>query len=232
MISGLLEKLSKRKTERDAKSRNDWAAFVVQVADGKLSDPDAILTQLEERQRTPEELQNSIDLLHRRREWAKQASAGDAAETEYPKLMQQQADAEKALQKMIEEHNAKQEPLQARIENARAAISNAGTAKRSLIDTVSADYREVVFAGIDDELAAAGAAVREVEKRLSDRKAWIQTVESRGDAAATSDVEKLDESRKGLKGMQAELDEAREKLAAVQGRKNALFAKLLLPESI
>ena len=189
-------------------------------------------TKSERLQKSPEELQAACESLNQRREWSSQTVAGDAAETEYTKLQQQSADAEKALADLIEKHNAKHEPLGWKIEAARNAISVAADARRRLTETTGDESKRTAFDDIDSELAKVQSEHQTVLKALRDRQTWVKEVQSRGNSAASEDLRRLSSARDGLKTMQQQDSEFRARLQALQDQRNAAAGSLLRPEAI
>ena len=227
----LLNKLSSRRAERQKQDAASWAELVSDVCDERMQDPDAILTGLERLGKTPEELQRACDLLVQRREWASQAAAGDAAEASYPGLTDQEAAAERELEKLVESHQRKQIPLQNKLEAARSAISVAADARRRLAETAGDESKRVAFDAIDADLAALQAEQLTLLKSLTDRKRWVHEIESRGQSAATEDLARLPSAREGLKDLQRQDAELRSRQVDLQSRRNAAAQMLLRPEN-
>lgn len=228
----LLERLTGRRAERAHKIAMTWAVFVADVCDERTTDADEILTALEKLNRTPEQLQTAINNLVRRREWAREASAGVSAEDNYSKLVEQESAAAAELEKLIETHHKKQLPLQAKLEAARSAISVAADAKRRLQETAGDESRRTAFDAIDAELLKLQAEQKPLLKALHDREVWVKEVLSRGNSAATEDLRRLSSARDGLKTMQQQDSEFRARLQALQDQRNAAAESLLRPECL
>jgi len=231
MVS-ILEKLSVRLGVRQKQFTASWAKFVGDVADEKLTDADEILSGLERLGKSPANLQVAITLLLQRREWAGAVVAGDAAESDYPKLKQQAADAEQALKKLIDAHHTKFASLGDKIERARNAISAGAGARRELLETCSLESQMAATADVDSRIAETQAAKSNVAKRLRDCENWVLGVDSEGDKAASSDLERIVGMREKLAGLESELSGFNSKLATLQDERNAASASMLKPESI
>ena len=228
----LLEMLSSRLAQKQRQQATGWSQFVGDVLDEKLRDADEILSGLERLGKSPEDLQAAITLLLQRREWAGAVAAGDAAEAEYPKLTQQAADAEQALKKLIDAHHTKFASLGDKIERARNAISAGAGARRELLETCSLESQMAATADVDSRIAETQAAKSNVAKRLRDCENWVLGVDSEGDKAASSDLERIVGMREKLAGLESELSGFNSKLATLQDERNAASASMLKPESI
>ncbi len=228
----LLNKLSSRRAERQKQNADSWSQFVGDVCDEKMQDPDAILTGLERLGKTPEELQRACDLLIQRREWSRQATAGDAAEESYRGLMEQELAAEAELERLIESHQKKQIPLGKKIEQARTAMSVASDARRRLQETAGDESKRVAFSAIDLELQTLQAERQPLLKSIKDRERWISEIAQRGESAASEDAKQLPEARAGLASMRTEDAKFRVRLQTLQDQRNAAAQSLLRPENI
>ena len=228
----ILEKLVARKTASASEKLTAWAELVANIVDEKLTDADEILEALDRLQKSPEDLQRNCELLLKRREWACQAAAGDAADGEYAQLMQQQAEGERALEILVESHRKKLLPLATKIEQARTAISMAADARRRLQETAGGGSRMAATEKIDGQLQALHAERQAGQRLLQDRRDWIFKVATMGNSAATGDLERLPSAREGLKQMQQADAEFGIGIAELQQRRNAAVEQLLKPEAI
>jgi DNA repair exonuclease SbcCD ATPase subunit len=231
-VLNILEKLTARRSQREVQSVASWAQFVADVTDERMQDADAILSELERLQKTPEELVEACELLTNRRAWAAEFAAGEKSEAAYPGLQKQLEDSEAELKRLVEEFEKKQLPLHSKIEAARSAISKGADAKRRLTETVGRVSREAVFGSIEAELEQARRELAPLSKRVHDRQTWIARVEGHGNEAATDDVARLPAAKEELKQFIADEAAAQRKLNEVQARHNAAFAELLKPELI
>ncbi len=228
MVS-ILEKLSARMVQRQKKQAASWSQFVSDVTDEKLKDPDELLAGLEVLGKSPKELQAACELLIQRRQWSGIVAAGNDAENEYPKLTQQAVDAEKTLKDFIEKHEARQLPLERKLEQARTAISNAADARRRLLDTVPPGASAAVYGDIDSQIAETGVELDSVRRSIRDCERWVAETSANGDTAATEDAARLSSQRVKLKDLRKSEADLAGKLSALQDERNAAAVKLLSP---
>ena len=102
MIAEFLERLTTRKNEVARTASSEWQALVLDVADGKEIDPDAVLSDLDRLGKAPEDLVKAVALLSQRRGWAATVAAGAEAEVEHPRI-KKTIDAEVVAFKVLEE---------------------------------------------------------------------------------------------------------------------------------
>jgi len=231
MVS-ILEKLSGRMKQRQSEQAQSWAGFVVAVVDEKLTNADEILQRLEGLNRSPEELQQACELLVQRRAWAAVANKGTTAESEYPRLTAQQKNAAEELERLIEQHNKKYAPLDGKIEQARNDITNGADARRRLLDTVPKAVQVAACADVDDRIQQNADEAESVRKQIREVNHWLTVVEERGASAAQEDLEKLSDQKARLKALKKQESELAEAMQGLQSERDAVMAKLLLPETL
>jgi chromosome segregation ATPase len=209
--------------------------FEALTISGELQiEPDAVLSELDRLQKSPEDLADAVELLNQRRAWAEQLSAGDAAEQEYPKLLRQVQKGEDELKAMTAQIQKKMAPIHQRRSQAMADMQAGTSARRNLIDTAGEECRDSALADVKQEIEETEHARANLGKRIADRQAWIRDVTSRGQNASTPDLQRLED-----RARHAELAEWREQDRELSQRMTELqteFAQahdvLLEPESI
>ncbi len=229
----IFEKLKSRKVEVTRKQDRDWSALVQTLEDAKTpEDADKILAELERRGRTIEDLEKAADLLIQRWKWAKELADGEKAEVARNISIQEIAAEEAAFEKRQAEHQARLSPLIDARQRAVESIHRAADAKRRLLDTASETARSAAFGDIDAKMAELKVDHEPILKAIHDRRNWISKVEERGEHAATLDMERLSEAKKGLAVMLKQDSELNNRLSQLQDERAAAMAKLLKPEAI
>jgi len=221
-----------RKVEVAQKNQGVWSQIVSDVTDGKEIDSDLILSELDRLNKSPEDLQEGVELLLQRREWAAQVEAGVKAEIEHPKnLAKIQAELD-AFAKLQKQHEARLIPFLSQRDATVQQISTASDARRRLLDTCSAESHQSATADIDVKIQEAGQELDDVRKRLRDCENWVLGVQSQGDKSATADVAKLAAMRKKLETLQAEHSGCNARMQSLQDERGEASASLLKPEAI
>ena len=226
----VLEKLTARKSEMRKAKQGTWAQLVGSVVDERLKDSDKILKALDELNRTPEELQTACELLIQRRAWAAELAAGRQAEKDHPNHSAAIDAENEAFKRAQAEHEARLCPLIGRRDAGVRLISAGETARRQLLETVSDEAQELATADIDARFKEFEAVNAEVQKRHRDREDWIINVESLGESAPSSDIERLPSARAGLTDLRKELDDFAARFEALNAERTAALEALLIPE--
>lgn len=161
------EKLTKRKTEATRQGQTAWQELVIAIADDKEQDADNTLAELDRLHKTPDDLEAAVELLGKRRELAKQVTAGAKAEAEFQKI-NAAIDGEVAKFTTASElHDATMRPLIQKKEAAVTSITAAFDAKRQLIDTAS---DPILLLAVRD----ADAAMVELRREKSDHDSRLK----------------------------------------------------------
>ena len=226
----ILEKLTARKAEVQRSNQAAWSTLVASVHDEKLTNADKILTALEKLGRTPEEMQAACELLIQRRAWAAELAAGRQAEKDHTKHVNAIDEETVAFKRAQAEHEARLCPLIGRRDAGVRLISAGETARRQLLETVSDEAQELATADIDARFKEFEAVNAEVQKRHRDREDWIINVESLGESAPSSDIERLPSARAGLTDLRKELDDFAARFEALNAERTAALEALLIPE--
>jgi len=230
MSSDVLGLVNARRQQLAAEQAKAWGGFVIDVTDGRISDPDSVLAGLGRLGKSAEELQAAVDRLRNRREWARQLVEREQAEAEYIELQQQLQAAEAQLVKVIEEHEAKLAPAVRRMEVCKSVMQSGADVRRSLLATVSAETRQAVFGELDSELAALQERQQQDAKAVRDCEAWLQTVRESGASAASHDQERIPGKRRQLQELQKALKACDVRLQALQDQRAAAELQLLKPD--
>ena len=226
----ILEKLTARKAEVQRSNQAAWSTLVASVHDEKLTNADKILTALEKLGRTPEEMQAACELLIQRRAWAAELAAGRQAEKDHTNHSAAIDAENEAFKRAQAEHEARLCPLIGRRDAGVRLISAGETARRQLLETVSDEAQELATADIDARFKEFEAVNAEVQKRHRDREDWIINVESLGESAPSSDIERLPSARAGLTDLRKELDDFAARFEALNAERTAALEALLIPE--
>jgi len=229
-MSDVLGLVNARRQQLAAEQAKAWGGFVIDVTDGRISDPDSVLAALERLGKSAEELQAAVDRLRNRREWARQLVDREQAEAEYVELQQQLQAADQQLEKMIEEHRKKLAPSVQRMERCKFVMQSGADVRRSLLATVSAETREAVFGELDSELAAVQEQQQQNAKAVRDCEHWLQTVRESGASAASHDQEQMPMKRQQLQELQKALKANDVRLQTLQDRRAAAELQLLKPD--
>lgn len=227
----VLKKLSAKRAENSGARQAEWVGLVTGTADENGLEPGVLLMALDRLGRSIEELQAAVELLARRRGWAVQAAAGDAAEESYAGLLLQERAGEKALEILIKKHRQKGEPLDRLIETARLAISSGADARRRLLETAGDEARQAAFDEIDAQLGEVQVERNSLQTRMKGRRDWVFRVESLGTHAASADVANLADARAGLRAMIEQDEDLAGQTTALQDRRNTAAKRLLEPEA-
>jgi hypothetical protein len=229
-MSDVLGLVNARRQQLAAEQAKAWGGFVIDVTDGRISDPDSVLAALERLGKSAEELQAAVDRLRNRREWARQLVEREESEAEYVNLQQQLQTADRQLEKMIEEHHEKLAPSVQRMERCKAVIQSGADVRRSLLATVSAETRQAVFGEMDSELAALQEQQQQNTKAIQDCEHWLDTVRESGASAASHDQERIPLKRQQLQDLQKALRVCDVRLQALHDRRAAAELQLLKPD--
>lgn len=227
----ILGKLLARKSQRQAEHGTAWQSLVLNVESGALSDPDEILERLEAVKKTPEELQQSLDVLAHRRADHKALQQHDQAEAELHAAREKRAAIQAERTKLLEKLDAKDHTAFSEFSAAEQKLHAAVDARKRLIDGASPSVRRAAFSAIEAEVSEAREALRMAEKAVKDRDAWILHVESLGDAAASGDLELLAAKRSGLKELQKSARDASNRLVELTRKLDAATETLTKPEA-
>lgn len=232
MNLNIIAKLTAHRRKQAETELRTWGSFVSDVASGKMTDLDAIVAGLQEHGKTEKDLDAAIQRIQTRRVDVKLVQAGRKAESEYPRLVAQQAEAEQELQRLIEAHEKKYSGLDEKILRARSAMSDGDSAQRRLREGVSSATKAKLFDSMDSELADLQQQRADILQAIKNKERWIQTVEGRDEQAASGDRQRLAGAKAELKSLQAESAEIAEKLGTAQDRRNKAEDLLLDPELI
>ena len=227
----ILEKLTARKAEVQRSNQAAWSTLVASVHDEKLTNADKILTALEKLGRTPEEMQAACELLIQRRAWAAELAAGRQAEKDHAANVKAIDEETAAFKRAQAEHEARLAPLRQKRDAGVQRISQGDSARKRLLETASAEARELATADIDDRFKALEAEKTEVQKRFRDRENWIISVESLGETAATGELERLPAAQAGLTELRDELESFAPQFEALNSERIAAMEALLIPET-
>lgn len=225
----LVERVRNQVQGEDDAERDSWVSLVVAVADESIS-ADEVVPALRKLGRDAGQLEQAVGLLRRRREWASTVQAGRDAEAVLADCARELAEAEQKLAKLIETHEAKLQPVLARRDAARGAVSLASSAERSLRESVSRTTRDRIFASIVREEQALASSREGLEKELRDLSRLVDSIESYGASASTADLQRLPAAKARVAALRKRLLESDDAAAALASKRAGLERELLKPE--
>lgn len=228
----ILEKLSAKLRHKKSQQSASWSAFVTSVADGKTSDPDEILAALERLNRSPEDLQDAIDLLIKRRELSKVVQSGDAAEAELPAARDAITAEEKRYAELHAKHELKMDAMLTHRNGLVQKITRRDDAARELLSSVPTATSEAVYGPIDQKIVEVNDERASVRQAIKNLEQWLFNVDEQGDSASTGDIQRLADQRQRLRDLKRSEGDLANKLSSLQDERNAASKRLLLPELI
>jgi hypothetical protein len=110
------------------------------------------LAELARLEKSPDELVEAVELLGKRRGWAKQLAMHDAAEKEYPKVRNQIEKGERELESLIEKHHEKMNPVHERKAQLIGDIQSASGARQDLINTAHGEANAAATAELEQKI--------------------------------------------------------------------------------
>ena len=198
-------------TQRQAR----WGEFCSAVADAKISNPEQILSTLQELHKSPDELETAVAKLRQRRSWRTVFEAGEAAGEKYPALLQKRADAEDELEKLIAEHNAKHQPLEQEIARTQQAIAEGDSARRNLLDSLSDGTRQRLTGHLHAKRIRLEKQLDDATRRQRTHEATVAN--SRIHAPADErQIESVRGSKSLTKTLASDIQHLRDELAKIQ----------------
>jgi hypothetical protein len=214
MLKELLSELETRRKDRES---DFWATARKLAASEKVTAA-AVEKLLAESGKTPAELQAAVELMTQRAQWNEHRQKAAALEKEQAALRDRVAAEDRKLSAAETAHADATAPLYARLEQVKAAISDASDARRKLIRTCP-----------DAELKA---ELAEVTQRLIELRARATALRDRGDLVKQADrtEEAADRMAEGIvPGTRTtRIDQLREQATAL--RKAGQEALALLPD--
>jgi hypothetical protein len=176
MATELLAELMTAKAERDKSRQDVFRGLLKRLVAGEKVPTAQVLDTLEKCGRTPEELARLVDLVNRRTQWAESLRLAAEAEktiAECDELLAAEAAEWRTLE---EEHQARRYPITSRREQAVQRISEAMTARQSLIQSASAPD---ISAEVEQAEAAqweAWAVAQKLAKDLEEKQELLSKV--------------------------------------------------------
>ena len=168
--------------------------------------------------------------MHKRRVWASQVAAFN--DGDYTKLQDKIAAAEAAHKRRVDEleeqHARTMHPMIANRDEKLRLSSAASDALRQLRDTADAESIKTLTAPVDEDLQIADAKHAELGKEIGDRESWILTVQSRGQRAATSDLNRLPSALKELERWKADERKLKETVESLRKKREAVIQAAIL----
>jgi hypothetical protein len=229
MSMGLLEQVAVQEAGNREAEGQAWAVLVAAVVDETIA-ADDVVVRLRKLGRDAGQLQQASELLRQRREWASAVEAGKAAETTLADCVRETAEAEAKLAKLVEAHEAKLQPVLLRREAAVRALNMASTAERSLRESVPRAARDRLLSGIVAEERALSANRESLEKEIRDVFHVVDTTESYGESASSTDKARLPAAKQRLATLRQRMRESDEAAAVLASKRSTVERDLLKPE--
>jgi chromosome segregation ATPase len=140
------------------------------------------------------------------------------------------SEAEVALAKLVEAHEAKLQPVLLRREAAVRAVNMASSAERSLRESVPRAARDRLLSGIIAEERTLSAARESLEKEIRDVLRVVDTTESYGESASSTDKARLPAAKQRLATLRQRMRESDEAAAVLTSKRSTVERDLLKPE--
>jgi len=229
MTLSLMEQVAVQESGSQAAEGQAWGALVVAVVDETIA-ADEVAARLRKLGRDAGQLQQASELLRQRREWASAVEAGRVAETTLSDCAREASEAEAKLAKLVEAHEAKLQPVLARREAAVRALNMASSAERSLRESVPRAARDRLLSGIVEEERTLSAARESLEKEFRDVLRVVDTTESYGESASSTDKARLPAAKQRLATLRQRMRESDEAAAVLASKRSTVERALLNPE--
>lgn len=224
-----LEKLTKRKTEVALKGATAWQQLVADVVDEKEGDPDAVLLELDRLGKSTDDLAKAVELLKQRRVWAREVSDGVTAEADLTATTEQIQKLETELAGLLERHEAKLAPVEARRLLAIQRISSADSARRRLVETAGDPLLVQAVRDADANMASLRKDRSQFEQKIRGLTINRDSILKQDDSELAGEAERLARGIQNLKGQAREFHEQAESLNAAS---EAAREQLLRPDAI
>ena len=229
MSMSVLEQVATQEAGGREAEEQEWVSLVVAVADETVT-ADEVVVALRSLRRDAAELEEAVGLLRQRREWASTVQAGRDAEAVLADCARELQAAEAKLAAAAEKHEREIAPVLRRRDEARAAVSLASSAERSLRESVSRDARDRIFASIVREEQALASSREGLEKELRDLSRLVDSTESYGASASSADLQRLPAAKARVAALRKLLLESDDAAAALASKRAGLERELLKPE--
>lgn len=212
----------------------DFHTLVRMVADDKAPEPDVIARALQDAEKTVENLQKAVELLHKRRLWRQGIAQAEAMEAERPGIQKQIAAANRELEQAKERHEEIVWPLECKLERIAQAGREAGDARRQLQNTCTNPELLDAMADVNSERDAIAKQRHELDRNRDELKRRGQNdLEMADQARRSGDAESLRAQGQNFvasaKQYEPELARLDKKLATLEQREQEIRQKMLEP---
>ncbi|MBX3447946.1 MAG: hypothetical protein KF777_00215 [Planctomycetaceae bacterium] len=226
-MTDLLSKVSQLAGAREAERAARYRELVIEVADGGDPAPDEVVDVLEAAHKSPADLRNDVQTLHRRRRLVADVQAGVAAVAERAAVSQQITDADAALERAVQSHRESVVPLQHEVRRLLDVEQAGRTAAQDLQQTavgpLKDEYNRAARAAETARLKVdeTDQAIRRVTRQIEQLAAHIASERARGITPAqltgeTSRLERLRGERTAAESTLIDLHRAWDAAKAVQ----------------
>ncbi|MBI5865589.1 MAG: hypothetical protein HZB38_13990 [Planctomycetes bacterium] len=236
MLKELFSELESRRKDRET----DFWATARKLAAGEKVTAAAVEKLLTESGKTPTELQAAVELMAQRAHWHEQRRKAAALEKEQAALRDRVAAEDKRLSAAEKAHADATAPFYARLDEIKAAISDASDARRNLIRTCPDPELKAELAAVTQrliELRARAAALRErgelVKQADRTEEAADRMAEGLVPGARTTRIDEMREraarARKVGQEALAALPGVQEEIAKVEREEEAKYERMAKP---
>ena len=229
MSMGLLEQVAVQEAGKREAEGQAWGALVVAVVDETIA-ADDVVVRLRSLGRDAVTLQQAAELLRQRREWASAVEAGRVAETTLSDCAREVEVEVARLAKLVEAHEARLQPVLLRREAAVRALNMASSAERSLRESVPRAARDRLLSSIITEEGALSASRASLEKEFRDVLRVVDTTESYGESASSTDKARLPAAKQRLATLRQQMRESDEAAVVLASKRSTVERALLNPE--
>jgi hypothetical protein len=236
MLKELLSELESRRKDRET----DFWATARKLAAGEKVTAAAVEKLLAESGKTPTELQAAVELMAQRARWNEQRRKAASLEKEQAALRDRVGAEDKKLSAAETAHADATAPLYARLDQIKAAIGDAGDARRNLIRTCPHAEHKAALATVTQrliELRAPAAALRERGELLKQADREDETARRMAEGIVpgtrTTRIEQLREQaahlRKAGQEALALLPDAQREIEKTERDEEAVYERMARP---
>ena len=195
-LTKLREAIQAKQLDADSAFKN----LVERVANGE--EPKDTESILEAAGRTVDDLEQAVELRHKRQEAVAKIAAGDQARAEQRQLQEKRDDAIAEMDEAIQKHRALLEEMDKEESKLRLTLSAAQDAQRFLLETADLTDEEQALRGeqtaIDDELRQiewdTGSAVRLSDEMLKQKQQRAEELRARRQEVISA-MNRIDEQK-------------------------------------
>jgi chromosome segregation ATPase len=221
---------------RAADEANIWKTLKVELASGKMPTPEEVLERLEACGKTPEELQEALELIERRRGFAATLKTAIEAEATVVECDEQLREIDARHEELLQQLRAEVAPIQARREIAERQARERGDAERRLRETATDPELLATLKQLEDlssELGREGIElddmIRREQQSLIDNRA-IADRQSQGNIDALK--RKIAEQEERINSRSERKDQIRQRQRELEQQRKSITERQLDPLAV